>query len=257
MATLGPEAARRRTYAYWWLWGTRFTSTRPREWGARQARLMFQQLETYREWIDGRVLFVDIEEPLVDPEETDTWEECAVDGVVVNEEGCEKNRAVVNGFMGYVARVRALAKMFGAPELSFASGVYTSPEFWIKYFGADFVPEVMLGRFGSTIGLAREARKEPFVLWITGCATSVGVYNSSEADEIRSRDLFPIVNETTLGGSKAVWWQYHIEKPDFNVTDQNPTDGFTPISSAITYTCSCDDPELARDGTSGSCPPAY
>ena len=256
IAKLGPEAARQRTYAYWWLWGTKFTRTPPRLWGAKQARLMLKQVQTYREWVDGRVLFVDIEEPLINPEGTDTWEECTNEfGVLSDVEGCAKNRAVLNGFLEYVARIRAQAEASNEPDFAFESGVYTSPKFWNRYFGADYVPQVKVNSRGSRLGKKPRSQKEPFVLWITGCGTSDGIYDSTMADDIRDRHLFPIVHQTTLGGSRSVWWQYHVNKPDFNVTDQDPAEGFAPVSSAVIYNCTCEDPTLTRPGAYLLCPP--
>lgn len=259
IAKAGPETARRRTYAYWFLFGPKGHEEAPRQWGSQQAKLLLEQVHTYREWIGGTTLFADIEPPIDDPS-GDTWPICATSsGEVVDAEACDKNQAVLEGFLEYLARLKALSQAFGARRFAFEPGVYTRPEAWILYFGVDFIPEVVIprdprSRRSLAASLAPDSQKQPFVLWITGCATGEGTYKSEQAEDIQERDLFRIVHQTSLGGSQSILWQYHIEKPDFDVTTTNP-DRFLPVSSAVPYNCSCSDPNLFRVGVVGSCPP--
>jgi hypothetical protein len=150
---------------------------------------------------------------------------------------------VLEGFLEVVARYNET----GVPAWEFEPGVYTSPAKWIPYFGPDFIPEVTIRR--EKVG----PRKQPFVLWIAGCASTTGLYTSAEAEEIRDRDLMQIVGRSVLGGSRAVIWQYHYEKPDFDTTLQAPN-GFVPETSPLAYNCTCGDPALHRQGFVGSCP---
>jgi len=255
IAKLGPQLARQRTYAYWLLQGPRHHKNNPRQWGTDQARKLFVQVNRYRAWIDGRTLFADIEPPLVDAS-GDTWAICVepgTGGTVRHPAACRRNRAVLEGFLQYVTGLKGLAQRFDEPSLYFEPGVYTRPEAWVTYFGFDWVPEV-------TVGQGKQRRRDPvpFVLWITGCASSKGAYDvqeaAQEAAEIVERQMLSIVQETTLGGSRSVLWQYHLEKPDFDVTLYSPTGGFTPVPASIPYYCSCSDPDLERPGAVGSCP---
>jgi hypothetical protein len=187
-------------------------------------------VRTYRRWIDGRVLFADVEPPIEDPG-SETFEICAdANGRVIDPRGCGRNRAVLEGFLEVVARYNET----GVPAWEFEPGVYTSPAKWIPYFGPDFIPEVTIRR--EKVG----PRKQPFVLWIAGCASTTGLYTSAEAEEIRDRDLMQIVGRSVLGGSRAVIWQYHYEKPDFDTTLQAPN-GFVPETSPLAYNCTCGD----------------
>lgn len=242
IAKLGEESARQRTYGYWYLSGPKYHKKLARQWGLRQARFLFQQTRTYGRWIDGRTLFADIERPISDPT-SETWETCAdPNGTVTDPEACDRNRAVLEGFLGLVA------------GLKFEPGVYTRPEIWVSFFGADFIPEVTIRRQRPVPLQEPGPQKQPFVLWISGCASTEGLYTPAEAEEIQNRDLMPIVNRATLGGSRAAIWQYHLEKPDFDTTLQAP-DAFAPLTSSLAYNCTCSDPALWRLGFVGSCPP--
>jgi hypothetical protein len=250
MAKLGEESARRRTYGYWYLSGPKFHKRLPRYWGWQQARLLHQQAETYARWIDGRTLFADIERPLGDPS-TETWEICAdASGVVTDPEACRRNRAVLEGFLQFVVGLNS-----PDPGSDFEPGVYTRPDIWVIFFGADFVPKARppLRAPRPTRIVGRELQKQPFVLWLSGCATTEGLYTPAEAEDIRERDLMRIVSQTTLGGSRAAIWQYHIEKPDFDTTVLAPDD-FSPLDSSLPYSCTCSDEALWRYGFAGSCP---
>jgi hypothetical protein len=247
-AKLGEEPARHRTYGYWYLSGPKYHQRLARYWGWQQARLLHQQLQTYSRWMDGRTLFADIERPLGGPA-TETWETCAEpSGMVSDPEGCRRNRAVLEGFLQFVVNLNAQV-----PGSGLKPGVYTRPDIWVSFFGADFVPQVRFPLPKPTRRGTLELRKQPFTLWLSGCATTEGLYTTDEAEDIRARDLMRIVSQTTLGGSRAAIWQYHIEKPDFDTTVLAPDD-FSPLDSSLPYSCTCSDEALWRYGFVGSCP---
>lgn len=242
---LGSEAARERTYGYWYLQGPKAAKGDREKWGRDQARWLAQQRRTYREWVDGLTLFADIEEPIEHPED-DTWEVCVQDetgGSVIFPEACESNRQVLRGFLKFVVNARAR---------NYVPGIYTRPRAWVKYFGRDFIPRVI---FWPDEERGRpEQRVVPFVLWLAGCASVGGPYDAGEAEEIQAGALLSRVRGTTLGGSRAVLWQYHLDKPDFDVTDQKPSRSFSPLTAPLAYDCTCSDPALGRQRYRGSCP---
>ncbi len=125
---------------------------------------------------------------------------------------CNRNRKVLEGFLRKIA------------GKGFKPGVYTNPETWLRVFGR------------------KHTFSTPFVLWLTSCDSYCG-------RSIDRTDL-DMVKDTTLGGMRAVIWQYHIDCPDYDATSKNPSAGFVPKpdASEIPYRCTC-------DLLGGYCPP--
>jgi hypothetical protein len=236
----------KQTYAYWILRGPEVApaGTDPLDFGRNEAKNAIKRWYYFHKKVDSelsrifddewlknarllstKVLFADIEPGKPGSLVDDGWPDCAL-----TLEGCDagtryQNRQVVDGFL------RELA------DQGFTPGIYTSPGHWSAFFGTDYVP-------------TRRGRNMPFVLWLTGCATTKGL---ADRNAERIAASFPTVMDNALGGMRPVVWQYHIQKPDLDVAIQKP-DKFTPlpatdiVGAPATSSCTCSHlPE-------GSCP---
>jgi hypothetical protein len=199
------------------------------EWGAIQANEFIEQWKTYNEEgiIAGRTLFADVESRIQIPD-TSGWEICWDPYIPRhpdwNPEACAKNQRILNGFLQEVA------------ARGFTPGVYTSAESWVRFFGWEYKPTASSAQIGDLPG-----KPQPFVLWTSGCNITQGVDPEPwrKSDAIKAQGAPYVVMQTILGGAGTVIWQYHINKPDYDVMFQNPSSGFSPRKSSSDYTCTC------------------
>jgi hypothetical protein len=203
-----------RTFPYWWVVGPKhgFASSysTPYDFGAAQAQELIDRWTIYRHLVGGRVLFGDIERSISQPDSSG-WETCWP--VQSSSGACSRNRELLEGFLQTIA------------NSGLTPGVYTSPSYWREFFSDSYRPAASGGG------------NQPFVLWVSGCATTAGIGNERTAAQAASQ--LPTVQGTVLGGMHAVIWQHHIDYPEYDAIAQNPS-ALTPASSGSSYACTCD-----------------
>ncbi len=206
-------AGKRGTYMYWGLEGPESAPTgiTPYNWGRQQASAALDQRyhNPNAVFVGGYTIFADVE--------------IGFGGWTARHSAHSANRQVVQGFLQGIARAFT-------PATPFHPGIYISPNDWRSYLGKDFRPD------------------KSFVLWIAGCYSCDSKICAPCDDTCVTtlttvEKLLPKVSSTILGGSKPVIWQYWLDPPcdcgDFDVAIQNPTSGFTPVRSQITYASVC------------------
>lgn len=52
----------------------------------------------------------------------------------------------------------------------------------------------------------------------------------------------PTVEQSVLGGMRAILWQHHLDCPDYNAMNRNPSGRLTPVPDPFgdNYECTCE-----------------
>jgi len=122
------------------------------------------------------------------------------------------NQAVLQGFLD------------GIGNSNLTPGVYITPDNWQSFFGSSYAPN------------------QGFVLWLTGaetCVVNCAPCASCTDTPSQVQSLLPSIGQNFLGNSGPVLWQYWIGGcgcGDYNVAMQDPSQGFTPITSQLAST---------------------
>lgn len=207
------SAGKSSTYMYWGLEGPGLapSGATPYGWGWLQASNALDQWYNNPNsgFVGGHTIFADIES--------------GFGGWTTGSSAYSDNQQVARGFLDCIASAFT-------PVTPFHPGIYIFPGDWAGYFGTDFRP------------------KTPFVLWVAGCYACSNIICAPCDDScwttlLTVESLLPTVMSTILGGAQAVLWQYWLDPPcgcgDFDVSLQNPADGFRPVSSETTYYSVC------------------
>ena len=234
----GPE----RTYGYWLLRGPKEASDSDLVgYGETQADDLIEQWTTYHRigdagelLIGGRTLFADVE-PSCSQEDEDAgkkagqclvegndvlgWEFCPLymEGVPVPEP-CRRNQRVLEGFL---IKIR---------DSGFVPGLYTSPYLWTNILGTSYVPTRLATKTLPGKGVSEFLKAEPFVLWTTGCRSTLGGLRDPEEVE----ESLLSITEATMGRMKTAIWQYQ-PSPGYDATLQDPSRGFGPVGAPRKY----------------------